>query len=111
MFRVVLVIFCTIILGCTPRQTLNAYQNTAGLDTVPVFVATTGQADGQGGFGSARSQTVSYLRYEISVPPNRSAGKITAASKKIDPDTQFLKVGTDRLHDPAAFRRNLSAKL
>jgi len=106
-----LVVSCSVLLGCAPRPTLNSIPDSGDLDTKPVFIATTRQADDHGGFGPEREQTVSYLRYDISYPPNRPAGKIVGFGQTINPDIQFLKVGSAGYSDATAFRQNLSSAL
>ncbi len=68
-------------------------------------------ADGTG-LSSARSQTLHWGAFAISVPPERQTGTITFPRHgKPDPETDFLTVSEQHFADEPAFLRALNARL
>jgi esterase/lipase superfamily enzyme len=98
--------------GCGKRGEITLYpaaKNVGKQETI--FVGTTRAVDpATGSFGDQRSRTMSFARYEISIPPVREVGRIEWPGKngKIDPETQFLTTGATVFETPEGFRQNLA---
>ncbi len=79
-------------------------------DIQTVFVATTRQKTNvQQGYGPQRSETTRFARFQVSVPPGHSPGKIEWPGQNPDPATDFITVENRDLSDKAAFRTALDA--
>ena len=97
--------------ACAPRASLIfAPGLTADLPTREVFVATSRVFDGKA-FGSGRAQGLTYLRFDISIPPQREAGAIPTSRREVDPNTQFLVQGSTVYPDDTAFRNRIRTAL
>lgn len=101
--------------ACGQRGEITLYPaaKNVGADET-IFVGTNRAFDpSTGSFNGERSRTMSFARYEISVPPQREVGKITWPKKngEIDPQTQFLTTGATIFESPDAFRENLAREL
>lgn len=104
MRRVLLIFWLVSLSACVDRAQIIVAPDAVGdLPTTPVFIATT-RAPDSGVFGPGRAQAPSYLRYEISVPPDRARGEITFGADRLDPETQFLAKSQVAFPDAAAFR-------
>lgn len=95
--------------ACAPRGELTLAPQAAGIgNLVPVYVATSRAPDTSvAGFGDARSETVSYARYDISIPPDRRPGQITWPNGTPDPATDFLTTTIKHHPDARAFASDL----
>jgi esterase/lipase superfamily enzyme len=87
----------------------------AGLDgSVPetIFAATT-RASGEGGFGYERSETASFLRYDVSIPPDREPGEINWRPGNRAPDAKrdFLLLDQRSFDGPKSFRTALKSAM
>jgi len=78
-----------------------------------IFVGTTRAVDEEGKFGTKRSETVAFARYEVSVPPVRKVGEINypARLSGADPKRDFLTTEEERYAADAPFRSDLKASL
>lgn len=78
-----------------------------------IFVGTTRDLDEDGGFGTKRSETVRYARYDISVPPDRTLGKITWPKKfqKPNPRKDFLTTQALQYSAESQFNTDLRGAL
>lgn len=100
--------------GCGPRGALTIHPEAAGVGAVqPLYVAT---ARGPGGdanvWGSDRAGQLSFARFAVSVPPERSEGAVTFPdSLPPDPRTDFVTVSAQNLGDAAGFVRSVNARL
>lgn len=77
-----------------------------------VFVGTSRKAGGDG-FGFGRAATVSFLRYDIGIPPARAPGEVSwpRSAGAADPRRDFLTLDSRRFPDAASFRRDLRASM
>lgn len=73
-----------------------------------IFVATT-REDGPLGFGFERANQASFLRYDISIPPDRTSGEVNWPPRSRDPDAtqDFLVLEASRFASAQAFRSAL----
>jgi esterase/lipase superfamily enzyme len=99
--------------GCAPRgEFTKAPAGLAGGTPETIFVGTT-RAEGEQGFGFERSETASFLRYDISIPPDREAGELNLKPKtrKADGKRDFLVLDERRFASPGDFSTALRAAM
>ena len=84
----------------------------AGGQPEAIFVATT-RLDGPEGFGFERADRASFLRYAISIPPDRKAGELNwpPRSRKPDAARDFLVLDKSRFATAMDFRQALEAEM
>ncbi|MBV6657278.1 MAG: alpha/beta fold hydrolase [Devosiaceae bacterium] len=75
-----------------------------------VFLGTT-RALSPEGFTSERSRTLTYARYDISIPAEREAGSIPQPQTLPDPSRHFLVADAQAIDGEGGFRSALSAAL
>lgn len=113
MNRVLLSFALAVLIACTPRGVLTLMPEAALVGEVtPVFIGTTRQLqDGQ--FGTERSETVRFARFDVSIPPNRKPGEINWPSRQAKPDPRkhFLTTHETIFAKDAAFRTDLARDL
>ena len=103
-----------LVAACSPRGQLTLAPEAAKVGEVrEVFIGTTRGLDENGNYDGSRVETISYGRYDISVPPVREAGEIKwpPRSGKIDTKTQFLTTYAARYSSEADFRQALAQNL
>ena len=111
--RIVAVLLIVLAAACTPRGSITFDPAAAFVgDVRPVFIGTT-RGTGTGGYDSTRARTVSFARYEISVPPDRAQGEITWPPKggKPDPRIHFLTTDKQTFAGRAGFQADLARAL
>lgn len=103
----------TAITGCTPRPSLVHAQIAPQPNTRSVLVATnrTATPDPTLQFVDGRSDDLSFLRYDISVPPNRTLGSYAFPQKNIDPDREFFVSNTQHYAIPPHFVTSVNTEL
>ncbi len=110
-----IVVALVTVAGCGQRGEITYFPQAEGVGTdKAIFVATSRAIDpATGSFGGQRSRTVSFARYDISIPPERTPGTIEWPKKgrPIDPLTQFLTTAEVQFRTPEAFRDSLSRDL
>ena len=94
--RVLIILLAAFALtACAPRGALVLDPSAAQVgEVVPIFVGTTRAPDPvTGTFGKEKSETVSFARFDVSVPPEREAGDITIPNpgSRPDPKTEDRK--------------------
>ncbi len=103
------------LVACSPRGTVTIAPGAAVVgDVVPVFIGSTRAYDpATQTFSFARSETMTYGRYDISVPPDRDAGDITFPGRYDTPDpaTDFLTTARVVMPDAADFEADLRTTL
>lgn len=101
--------------ACSPRGTLTIDPQAAAVGEVrSVFVGTTrGMDPATGQFSGDRSELDRYVRFDISIPPERTSGEITWPKGHLNPNpnTDFLTTNARTYPDPTSFRRDLTAAL
>ena len=110
--RIVLIFL--VIASCSPRGQITLAPQAARIgDVRQVFVGTTRGIAEDGRFDGSRADTLQFARYDISVPPDRTAGEITWPPKsgRIDPRTQFLTTAQQRFSGGSAFSADLARAL
>lgn len=108
-----LLVVCVLIAACAPRGDFTrAPAGVAGTTPETIFVATT-RADGDQGFGFDRSETASFLRYDIGIPPDREPGELNWPPRTRKPDAarDFLTLDERRFGSPDDFRVALKAAM
>lgn len=81
-------------------------------DPAIIFAATT-RLDGPDGFGFRRSEVASFLRYAVSIPPEREPGELNwpPRTRKPDPARDFLLLDETRYRSAPEFRAALEAEM
>lgn len=108
-----LILFLTLFMGCAPRTTVRTVTDIPSeASVVPVLLGTTRQLDAQNSPGEGRSTKVSFLEYNVSVPPERgSAGISWPGFDALDPNVHFVTESAQKYRDEAAFLQQLRARL
>ncbi len=98
--------------ACAPRGALTVDPQAAGIGTVvPVYLGTTREIDPETGtYGGGKTETVSFGRYDISVPPDRELGEISwpRRGSRADPARDFVTTEALRFDGEASFAADLS---
>lgn len=101
--------------ACTPRGTLTLFPEAAAVGSVQeIYVGTTRAIDPEtGNFGAGKSETTSFARYAVSVPPQRELGEITFPPRRARPDParHFLTVEQEIHANARTFRSDLTRSL
>lgn len=104
----------TLVLACTPRGTGVIYPMAKDIGTrVPIIVATSrAPAPPPEHFSGQRSTSLAFARFEVSIPPDRTAGTVRfPADAKPDPQKDFLTVTVDELDGQGGFIRAVNTEL
>ena len=97
-----------IVAACASRAEmvyLPAGENVAKIETV--FLGTTRALTAEG-FSTERGPGTRYMRYGISIPPERATGAVPFAEGTPDPAREFLVADQQRFADAAAFQSALT---
>ena len=108
--RLPVIVLSLLIMSCAPRGEFVAAPNApASTERETIFVGTTRTA-GATGYTDGRSDVASFVRYEISIPPEREAGTVTFPGPRetADPDKHFLLLDETRFGAGPEFRRSLA---
>jgi esterase/lipase superfamily enzyme len=107
-----LFVLTLLLAACAQRAVLDVVPTAAPGIIAPVYVATMRALMPDGSFGSERSETLSYLSLDISVPPDRAPGQIAyRKGGKLDPEKHFFATARTDFSDLAQFRNRLSTAL
>jgi len=110
--RIIPVLFLALLAACTPRGLITIYPDAEIVGPQQsIFVATTRARTVDGKFTSNRSPVVTYLHYDISIPPARNLGEINWPNTPPDPQTDFLVTKEDRFQSSSQFISALSKSL
>ena len=112
--RIWVVLAVMVLAGCAARGELTLLPAAAVVgDVRSVFVGTSRGYDAETGRYTRERTDESFARFDISIPPDRSAGEIRWPPRNGIPDPQrhFLTVEADRYPDATNFRADLSAAL
>ncbi len=104
----------TLLIACAPRGVVTLEPKAVRVGQVEkVFIATTREQEQDGSFGSHRSEKVSFARYDISIPPNRTLGDINWPPRHGRPDPRKHFLTTDQIvyQTGSPFRSDLRAQL
>jgi esterase/lipase superfamily enzyme len=114
-FIIIFVLLQLVVAGCASRGTITIDPSAVGRgDVIPIFVGTTRAFDAaSASFTAERSESLSFARYDVSVPPDRELGEITYPSPQGQPDptTDFITTDARLLADANAFTRDLGDEL
>jgi len=101
-----------VLIGCTPRGVLTLYPAAESVgETQIIFVSTTRAVDTDGEISTKRAKNASFLRYDISVPPQHEVGEVDWPRGKPDPKQDFLTTRFERFNSSSSFTSNLSKAL
>ena len=85
--------------------------NRAGSSIVPILVVSSRNRNADGSLGSQRGDTLSFGRYDVSIPPNRKAGDVKFGTFRANPRKHFATVNNELFTSEATFRSQLKAQL
>jgi esterase/lipase superfamily enzyme len=91
--RLAFAVIALILMACTPRGEMAFAPAAVGGIAQEVFVGTTRKREAVlGQFGVERSETITFARFDVSIPPEREVGEINwpQAGKEPDPTTDFV---------------------
>lgn len=111
---VAFLLFGMAVAACSARGTGVIHAPAAAVGTsVPVIVATSrAPTAAPDHFSSRRSAVLGFARFEVSVPPDRSPGKVRFPGKASpDPQTDFLIASSRHLDGPAGFIEAVNGEL
>jgi esterase/lipase superfamily enzyme len=99
--------------GCTPRPHLLAAPLSGQQNTRSVLVATnrTIVPDPKIQFIEGRSDALSFLRYDISIPSNRKLGAYSFPKQNLDPEREFFVARTQHYDTTAQFITGVNTEL
>jgi len=98
-----------LLMACAPRGDFTpAPKDRSSLAPETIFVGTSRQM-GDGGFTRERSDTASFVRYDIGIPPEREPGEVNWPPRTRKPDTNrdFLTLNETRFAKASDFRNAL----
>lgn len=108
LLRTLLAVSFALLAGCAGERSLRIAENIPAEATQrTVFVATSRAVDetAPGSFTGGRSETISYRRYSVSIPPTHRAGQIEWPRFEPDPATDFVVTGIASLDTSQSFAR------
>jgi len=112
--RIALIFSLMIVISCTHRGEITLSETAASVGKVEqVFIGTTRLQEPDGGFGSHRSEAINFVRFDISVPPQRTLGEINWPKRGTEgnPQTEFLTTDQQLYPSGEAFRADLRRQL
>jgi esterase/lipase superfamily enzyme len=101
------------VMACAPRGDFRQAPTDLGLSSSEaIFVGTTRLA-GEAGFGRERADEASFVRYDITIPPDREPGELNWPPKrgKSNPDKHFLMLDERRFASAEDFRSALTSAM
>ncbi|AHM03466.1 Lipoprotein, putative [Roseibacterium elongatum DSM 19469] len=97
--------------ACSGRSSIQLAPELAGIGANErVYVAST-RAFLNGNFTDERLEGLDYLRFDVSVPPDRLPGEVELADATPNPNREFLTTAADRYNGPSTFRSALAGEL
>ncbi len=95
-----------LLMSCAPRGEFTAAPTDLGTSVPEAIFVGTSRQSGEGGFTRDRADVASFVRYDISIPPEREPGEVNwpPRTRKPDPDKDFLTLSETRFDKPEAFR-------
>jgi esterase/lipase superfamily enzyme len=102
---------CLALGACSPRGEFTFMPEAAGIGSVETVLVVTERAAGPGQplYSAERSETLSFSRFNVSVPPDRAQGSVTFPKRQpADPRTDYVVVSAQRLPDETAFARAIN---
>ncbi len=106
MTQKVLLIGLMLLMSCTPRGEFTAAPPDLGSAMPEAIFVGTSRLEGEAGFTRERADVASFVRYDISIPPERKLGEVNwpPRSRKPDPQKDFLTMAATRFAAPTDFR-------
>ena len=112
--KYVLTLIALVLIACTPRGEMSFAPSAPGGVDQEVFVGTTRKREAvPGQFGVERSETTTFARFAISIPPMREVGEINwpKGGRAPDPTTDFVVTDQTIYMDAGEYRKDLAAAL
>lgn len=104
--RTIALLCLTLIMACAPRGDFTAAPPDGGSAMPEAIFVGTSRKVGDGGFTRDRSDVASFLRYDISIPAERTPGEVNwpPRARKPDANRDFLTLNETRFVAPRDFR-------
>ncbi len=100
-----------LVAACARPQTTGVSAPDPAATVETIFIATMRRSDQAGQiFGQTRSEQMSFLRAEISVPPIHQIGRIERGSGIVDPRRHFAPLGLSPIRSPGALTSALRSR-
>ncbi len=104
---------CLVLAACSEQQPLGLITKQipaeSGATVEQIFIATNRMSLANG-FGTARSAQTKFGKYDISIPPNHSAGQIEWGGDQPDPAKHFATVAQTTYQNQSAFQTAFDRK-
>lgn len=109
-------VFCLFatLAACSPRGTFTFLPEAADVGAVETVIVASERAPVEGLplYTGARADTLSFSRFQVSVPPDRIEGSVTFPQRQpADPRTDFVVVSAQRLGDEVGFIAAINRQL
>lgn len=114
MRRCLAILSLCLLAACASRGTITVVPpDTVSGPIEQIFIGTSRMMDPGGVYGSTRSETLGFARYDIAIPPLRDVGTIKWPTRpeRADVSTDFLTTAQVEFPTDAAFRAGLAQSL
>ncbi|MBL9054497.1 MAG: alpha/beta fold hydrolase [Tabrizicola sp.] len=108
-----LVLLGLFLAGCAARGDFTLAPSATGAGQPEEIFVATSRTEGPDGFGFERSETAYFLRYDVSIPPERELGELNWPPRTRKPDAvrDFLLLDEVRFASSEDFRQSLQGEL
>lgn len=106
---VLLMVLAIVLAGCSPRGAFHELDALpASTPTQTIFVATSRQPTTDlSAFSIARSDTISFARFDVAIPPAHQIGQIEWPQKTPDPERHFMLAGSAPINGALGFQQSI----
>ena len=112
MRALVALLLCLTVAACADRSFTPVLPDALKVgQPVQVLTATSRNREQDGNFGYNRSETLSFLDLDVSIPPDHKVGTLEFAYARPNPRTQFTLAGQEHFSGPSAFVNHLRTDL
>jgi esterase/lipase superfamily enzyme len=101
-----MILAAMLVAACAPRGDFTAAPVDRGTASPEAIFVGTSRVAGDEGFTRDRADVTSFVRYDISIPPEREPGEVNwpPRTRKPDADKDFLTLAETRFAEPEEFR-------
>lgn len=101
-----------LLIGCSDRTAAPIVPDALNVGVNrTVFIGTTRAKNAAGEFGIGRSQRLSLLQSEVSIPPNREIGTVSDGFDRPKPERDFTLASLSQHNDPQSFTTALKREI
>jgi len=104
---------CLMLAGCAGRAIILHAPEAASIGTTEQVLVASSRAFEDGQFTDNRREGLSFVSFDVSIPPNREAGEVDPVrdNRRVNPEEQFLVTRAEGLDGEAGFRAELRHQL